>query len=117
VTSEDTNEEREKRIRREIVVDAYTPEEQVMGWYAYLEDVMDFPFEAQCVGERDVSPLEEGETVSVLGMTSTDASSRGMFVTVSWMDRELGVPLTQLEPIEVDEKTAEAIADWHYWSE
>ncbi|MHC3438645.1 calcium-binding protein [Natrialbaceae archaeon A-gly3] len=33
------------------------------------------------------------------------------------MDRELSVPLAQLEPIEVDDKTAEAIADWHYWNE
>ena len=26
-----------------------------------------------------------------------------------------GVPLAQLEGVGVDEETAEAIADWHYW--
>src|SRR5215218_10554783 len=32
------DEEREQRITMEIVVDAYTPEEQAMGWYYSLED-------------------------------------------------------------------------------
>ncbi len=27
----------------EIIVDAYTPEEQAMGWHIYLEETMDFP--------------------------------------------------------------------------
>jgi Calcium binding len=31
------DEEREQRITMEIVVDAYTPEEQAMGWYYSLE--------------------------------------------------------------------------------
>ena len=29
---------REERIHEEIIVDAYGPEEQAMGWYSYLED-------------------------------------------------------------------------------
>lgn len=33
-----TNLEREERIAMEIVVDSYTPEEQRMGWYYYLEN-------------------------------------------------------------------------------
>jgi Calcium binding len=31
------DEEREQRITMEIVVDAYTPEEQAIGWYYSLE--------------------------------------------------------------------------------
>jgi hypothetical protein len=38
-----------------------------------------------------------------------------MFVTVKWMDRELGVPLEQLEPIEANNNTEQAIEDWNYW--
>ena len=30
----------------EIVVDAYDSEEQAMGWYSYLEDNLQFPFQA-----------------------------------------------------------------------
>jgi hypothetical protein len=29
---------REERIQNKVVVDAYGPEEQAMGWYYYLED-------------------------------------------------------------------------------
>jgi hypothetical protein len=33
------------------------------------------------------------------------------------MDRELGVPLEQLEPVDPSDDTEQAIADWHYWLE
>ena len=36
--------EREQRISMEIVVDAYGPEEQAMGWYYYLDDQLRFRF-------------------------------------------------------------------------
>ena len=31
------------------------------------------------------------------------------------MDREQGVPLAQVEPLDVDSDTEQAVADWHYW--
>ena len=37
------NDDRENRISEEIIVDAYGPEEQAMGWYYYLEDKIHFP--------------------------------------------------------------------------
>ena len=40
------NPDRENRIHEEIIVDAYGPEEQAMGWYYYLEDKLQFPFHA-----------------------------------------------------------------------
>jgi hypothetical protein len=111
------NEEREERISMRIIVDAYTVEEQAYGWHAYLDDTMNFPFEAQCVTERDESPLKEDETVRVVGMSSTEPTLSQQYVTVEWMDREFGVPLEQLEPIDASEATEQAIADWHYWLE
>jgi Calcium binding len=48
---------REERIIMEIIVDAYEPEEQVMGWYYYLQDTMNFPFTATCVAKKCSSPL------------------------------------------------------------
>ena len=109
------DEEREERIKMRIIVDTYSPEEQAWGWYAYLDDTMDFPFEARCVTEQEESPLEEGETVRVVGMSQTDPTLSQMFVTIEWMGRELGVPLEQLEPIEASSNTDQAIADWQYW--
>ena len=38
-----------------------------------------------------------------------------MFVIIRFMDRRLAIPLAQLQPIDADESTMEAIEDWHYW--
>ena len=111
------DEEREERISMRIIVDAYTQDEQAYGWHAYLDDLMHFPFEAKCVSEKGESPLKKGETVRVVGMSSTEPTLSQQHVTVEWMNRELGVPLKQLEPIEVDDETKQAIEDWHYWLE
>jgi hypothetical protein len=111
------DEEREERIKMEIIVDAYTQDEQAMGWHIYLDETMDFPFEARCIDEQEVSPLEEGETVRVIGKPSSEPSLRQQFVTIEWNDREVGVPLSQLEPVEASTDTEQAVADWHYWLE
>lgn len=59
------------------------------GWdgTSIWKKTMDFPFEARCLEEQDVSPLNEGETVRVVGKPSTEPSLRQQFVTIEWMDR------------------------------
>ena len=109
------DEVREHRIHMEIVVDAYNEEEQAMGWYYYLEDKLHFPFKARCIEERRISPLNVGEEVQVEGMTPEQDCMHEMFVEVHWSGRTFGVPLAQLEGIEVDSETQEAIEDWQYW--
>jgi hypothetical protein len=109
------DEEREERISNEAVVDAYGPEEQAMGWYYYLEERLLFPFRAQCVAERIISPLRTGDKVEVVGMAPEDECEHEMFVLTRWNRRDLAVPLALLEGVRVDEQTAQAIGDWHYW--
>lgn len=108
-------EEREERISMEIVVDAYGPEEQAMGWYYYLQDRMQFPFSARCISKRRVSPVKEEEIVQVVGMAPEEECEREMFVEIAWDEDTLAVPLIQLQAQEVDEETQVAIEDWHYW--
>jgi hypothetical protein len=60
--------DREYRISMEIVVDAYGPEEQAMGWYYYLDDTLSFPFLTKCITKRAISPLRIGDEVEVIGM-------------------------------------------------
>lgn len=91
---------REDRIHNEAIVDAYGPEEQALGWYYYLENKIHFPFQAQCIRPKAVSPLLKGETVEVRRLAPEDACTADMLVLIG---------------IDVDESTAEAIADWHYW--
>src|SRR5438874_9517852 len=103
------DEEREQRIEMEIIADAYGPEEQAMGWYNYLADTLHFPFSARCVARRATSPLEPGDEVEVVGMAPEEECEHDMFVLIQWRPRPLAVPLMQLEGIEVDEETQQAI--------
>jgi len=109
------DEEREERITMEIVVDAYDSEEQAMGWYYYLEGTMQFPFTARCDAQRAISPLKPGEKVKVVGMAPVEECDHKMFVMIRWKSHEFAVPLIELEGVNVDEKTQQAIEDWHYW--
>lgn len=106
---------REKRISDEILVDAYGPEEQALGWYYYLENKLNFPFQAQCVRRRAASPLRAGEIITVTGLAPEDDCASDMIVLTRLERRAFGVPLSQLKPCKVDAATAEAVADWHYW--
>lgn len=105
---------REDRIYNEAIVDA-RPEEQAMSWYYYLEGKIRFPLRARCVAARPVSPLRKGETVEVIRMAAEDACEHDMLVQIRWQGRRTAVPLSQLEAIDADESTQEAIGDWHYW--
>jgi hypothetical protein len=109
------DEEREKRITMEIVVDAYAPEEQAMGWYYSLEDRLQFPFVARCIAERSISPRRVGDEVDIVGIAPEEECQHEMFVLLRWERRALAVPLAQLEGIAVDEQTRQAIQDWQYW--
>ena len=105
---------REDRIYNEAIVDA-RPEEQAMSWYYYLEGKITFPFRARCVAANAVSPLRKGEAIEVLRMAVGDACEHDMLVQIRWQGRKMAVPLSQLEVINPDESTQEAIGDWHYW--
>jgi hypothetical protein len=110
------DEAREERIQMEIVVDCYNESERYSGWICYLEDKLEFPFRARCIAPRKASPLKSGEKVQIMGMLDEDWDEPSeIFVQARWQGRELGLPLAQLEGIEVSNHTAEAIADWHYW--
>jgi hypothetical protein len=110
-----TDEAREKRITWKIIVDAYTPSEQAMGWYCYLDEALRSPFTARCVAERAISPLKKGDEVEVIGMAPEEECEHEMFVMIRWERHGLAVPLSQLEALHVDGKTRQAIEDWYYW--
>lgn len=109
------DEEREERITMEIIVDAYGADEQALGWYYYLEEHLAFPFRARCVAERTISPLRVGDVVEVVGMPPEEECEHDMVVLTTWESRRLGVPLSMLEGIDVDDQTRQAIEDWRYW--
>lgn len=117
------DEEREERITMEIVVDAYSPEEQAMGWYHYLQNIFHFPFIATCKLKQYGSPHKQEKHVKVVGMASEEECENEMFVEVEWDGDILPWLLEELifksgdEELskEIATKTQEAIEDWHYW--
>ena len=107
---------REHRITNEIIVDAYGPEEQAMGWYYYLEEKLRVPFLARCITERVISPLRKGDEIEIVGMAPEEGCQHEMFVKARWNRRTLAVPLSQIKPVAAtDKETKEAVEDWHYW--
>ena len=112
------DEEREERIAMEIVVDAYSPDEQALGWYYYLENTLGVPFTARCVAERAISPVRVGDEVEVVGLPPEEECRHEMFVLTPWERRTLAVLLGQLTAgPDADEAIAQAIGDWRYWVE
>jgi Calcium binding len=107
--------DRESRIHEEIIVDAYGPEEQAMSWYYYLEDKLQFPFHAQCVASVPTSPLRKGDTVEIRKMAPEGSCASDMLVMTRWKNRNIAVPLSQLQALDVDKSITQAIEDWHYW--
>ena len=110
------NPEIEELITFEIVVDAYDEYERAVGWRCYLDDNLDFPFKAECIAERQVSPLKKGEKVEVVGMIDDGDDLSEMFVETKWKGRKMGVPLAQISPLDANEETVQAVEAWHYWS-
>lgn len=106
---------REERIHNDVIVDAYGPEEQALGWYYYLENQMRFPFSGRCIASTVVSPLRKGETVEVRGLAPEHSCAHDMLVLIRWHGRNVAVPLSQLIAKDADKSTAEAIGDWRYW--
>jgi hypothetical protein len=83
----------------EIIVDAYSPEEQAMGWSYYHEEKLQFPFTAICNTKRSISPLRVKDEVNVIGPAPEEECEKEMFVTIRWERGGLAVPLSQLTPI------------------
>jgi hypothetical protein len=105
----------EQRILMEIVVDAYDEAERAMGWHCYLDEQLDYEFDARVRNEYPTSPLETGQTVKVLGVAPDHICQNDMLVWVRWSGRKLAVPLSQLVPLVDDQRIVQAVADWHYW--
>ena len=75
------DDEFDRRLSLEIIPDAYGPEEQALSWYYYLEEHLQFPFEAECVNDRSTSPLRIGDKVDVVGMPTEEDCEHEMLVT------------------------------------
>src|SRR5947209_1667893 len=97
------DDEFDRRLSLEIMPDAYGPEEQALSWYYYLEEHLQFPFEAECTSNRPTSPLRIGEKVHVVGMPAEEDCEHEMFVNIRCDEEALAVPLAQLAGVDVED--------------
>jgi len=109
------NEDREERIIMEIIVDTYDKYERAMGWYCYVENLLEFPFQAHCIAKKSMSPLKVNESVTVVGLADSEDCESKLFVMIKYEEDELAVPLEQLEILDDKPKSKQIIEDWHYW--
>ena len=65
---------------------------------------------------RSTSPLKVGEEVEVIGMAPVEECEHDMSVEMDRDDEGLAIPLSQLEVVDADDETREAVEDWIYWT-
>lgn len=109
------NEEIEDRILMDIIVDAYDKEERAMGWFYYIAEGLEFPFQAKCIVKKSMSPLKVGQEVMVIDIASADDCESKIFMKIKYDDDVLTVPLEQLEILDDKPDSKRIIEDWHYW--
>ncbi len=109
---------RQDRIEDEIIVDCYDEHEQMMGWYCYLEGKITCPFKAKLRASR-AKKSTKTKLLTVVSMADQRYCERDISVMISLeedsLEDHIPIPLAQLEVIDADDATKEAIADWHYW--
>ncbi|MBE9004335.1 calcium-binding protein [Fortiea sp. LEGE XX443] len=119
MSSVERDEIRENRIATEIIVDAEDKEDRAMGWYYYLEETLNYPFMAKWTKKSRKTSTTEEKQVEVLGMAPDDECLKDMYVEVADIngkdDDVYSAKLSEIEAIDADDETQEAIADWHYW--
>lgn len=103
---------REERIAGEVLVDTDTDEDRATAWYQYLEGKITFPFQAI---------LEGDEEVEVISLAVEEDCLDEMKMEVRHIDSFGEDPFTalaiELEPLDADDDSTEAIEDWQYWWE
>jgi len=104
---------RQVRIEDIILANAYDERDENAAWQRHLKASLRFPFNAACTKQLLRSPLLPDEQVMATGLAKDDGN--GAAAVVQWQGRTFAVPLEQLRPLGVDEKTGEAVGDWAYW--
>ena len=110
------DEDREKRIKDEVIVDCHNEGEEMTGWYYYMQDAMSFPMK----GLANI-PSSGGKTaqkkVKIVGLDSKSETGQPMRIGVI---ENGGRQVTYISPeylirIEEAEDNIEILNDWLYW--
>ena len=82
------------------------------AWQNYLEDQLQFPFEAEIVD--DPEPLEVGDIVKVTAIEGAD-DLYGIIVKARMGRKQYSFPLCLLEPVGKESENYQMVDDYNFW--
>ncbi|WP_375562531.1 calcium-binding protein [Bernardetia sp. OM2101] len=112
-----TEQEIKEIIENEIIVDAYTDEEAETGWATYMEDNINFPFEAEYLVRRASKPNEWKKVKIIENYTNSSNYEGGEFYLSALLedvDMVIPVEISELRNVEADEDTLDTFQIWEY---
>jgi hypothetical protein len=86
----------------------------VEAWEAYLEQRLDFPFEAEVAEYQDRGPLQAGDRVTVTGISLAD-DHYGIIVSLRHGRQRYDFPLCDLEVSDKDSPNYQHVDDYSAW--
>lgn len=113
-----TEEEIQEIIGSEIVVDANDDDEVFMGWYYFMAESLEFPFQAIATIKKRNGTIEERTVEVVEDVTNGDRfKCQAYYVNVDYEGVLMKVEIADLKPINASAETLKAITVWKYWKE
>lgn len=113
-----TEEEIQEIIGSEIVVDANDDDEVFMGWYYFMAESLEFPFQAIATIKKRNGTIEERTVEVVEDATNGDRfKCQAYYVNVDYEGVLMKVEIADLKPINASAETLKAITVWKYWKE
>lgn len=82
------------------------------AWQNYLEDYLQFPFEAEIVD--DPGPLKVGDVIKVASIEGI-FDLYGIVVRARMGRKQYSFPLCLIEPIEKESQNYQLIDDYNFW--
>lgn len=82
------------------------------AWQNYLEEHLQFPFEAEIVD--DPGPLKEGDVIKAIAIEGSD-DLHGIIVKARMGRKQYSFPICLLEPVEKESKNYQLVDDYNFW--
>ncbi len=108
---------RDERISNEIIVDCYDDGEVAYAWHGYMEENLLFPFSAKVTFKKKDGSKHKKQVEVIELDEYNDTTDLRVGVSVEGSDLLHSVRIMNLEEVEADEFTLQAIEDWQYWKQ
>lgn len=106
----------QRKIDYKIVVDCYCDEEVSSAWYIYLEDNIEFPFEAVAsLKKTDGGTAQKKVKVVGMGEEGQEVTGNDFDVEIEAGDYLCKIAFSRLSRIKASKQSLEVFAIWRYW--